>query len=310
MTAAPVAFDAVLAAVLLAVAGGAIFVRNLFAAIVLFIVFGLMVAIAWVRLGAVDVALAEAALGAGLTGVLLLGAAGRLAAAPRVPPGPRTLRIAKGAFAAAVAVALVAAVLALPHPGPSLADAALAELETAGVGNPVTAVLLNYRAYDTLLETVVLLVALVALWSLTADGLWGGRVGPRQTVSRHGTLASFGRVLPPVGLLVGLYLVWAGTTEPGGAFQAGTVLAAVWLLMAMAGLAEAPSQDAVLPRLVVAAGPAAFLAAGVAGIAAGAFLTVPAPVATPVIVAIELILTLSIAATLALLVAGVPRRPA
>lgn len=45
---------------------------NLHKAIVLFIAFGLLMALAWVRISAPDIALAEAAIGAGLTGALLL----------------------------------------------------------------------------------------------------------------------------------------------------------------------------------------------------------------------------------------------
>lgn len=52
--------------------------EGLFRAIVLFIAFGLLMSLAWVRLGAPDVALAEAAIGAGLTGALLLSALARL----------------------------------------------------------------------------------------------------------------------------------------------------------------------------------------------------------------------------------------
>ena len=52
--------------------------RDLFRAIVLFIAFGLVLSMAWARLGAPDVALAEAAIGAGLTGALLLATWGRL----------------------------------------------------------------------------------------------------------------------------------------------------------------------------------------------------------------------------------------
>ncbi|HSH29714.1 MAG TPA: DUF4040 domain-containing protein [Thiohalobacter sp.] len=51
---------------------------DLFRGIVLFIAFGLLMALAWVRLEAPDVALAEAAIGAGLTGALLLAALARL----------------------------------------------------------------------------------------------------------------------------------------------------------------------------------------------------------------------------------------
>jgi energy-converting hydrogenase B subunit D len=46
--------------------------KNLFTAIVLFVSLGLLITIAWVRLGAPDLAIAEAAIGAGLTGALLL----------------------------------------------------------------------------------------------------------------------------------------------------------------------------------------------------------------------------------------------
>jgi uncharacterized MnhB-related membrane protein len=46
--------------------------KTLFTAIVLFVSLGLLVAIAWVRLDAPDLAIAEAAIGAGLTGALLL----------------------------------------------------------------------------------------------------------------------------------------------------------------------------------------------------------------------------------------------
>lgn len=53
--------------------------RDLFEAIVLFVPYGLTLAIVWVRVGAPDLALAEAALGAGVTGALLLNAYRRLA---------------------------------------------------------------------------------------------------------------------------------------------------------------------------------------------------------------------------------------
>lgn len=71
-------FDALLGLGLLLAALGALWSRSLFRGVVLFVVFGLLVAIAWVRLDAPDVALAEAAIGAGLTGALLLDAVGHL----------------------------------------------------------------------------------------------------------------------------------------------------------------------------------------------------------------------------------------
>lgn len=71
-------FDLLLAAGLLWLAWRTLASPDLFKAIVLFISFGLLMALAWVRLDAPDVALAEAAIGAGLTGALLLAALARL----------------------------------------------------------------------------------------------------------------------------------------------------------------------------------------------------------------------------------------
>ena len=67
-----VTIDALLAATLTLLAWRTLWARELFTAAVLFIAFGLTMAIAWARLAAPDLALAEAAVGAGLTGVLLV----------------------------------------------------------------------------------------------------------------------------------------------------------------------------------------------------------------------------------------------
>lgn len=75
--------DALLAALLIGLAWRLLTSPDLFKAVVLFIVFGLLMALAWARLAAPDLALAEAAIGAGLTGVLLLDAVGHLRRARR-----------------------------------------------------------------------------------------------------------------------------------------------------------------------------------------------------------------------------------
>ena len=67
-----------LAALVLAVAVWTIVAREAFAAVVGYVAYGLLLSIVWVRLFAVDVALTEAAIGSGVTGVLLIGAAARL----------------------------------------------------------------------------------------------------------------------------------------------------------------------------------------------------------------------------------------
>ena len=71
-------FDAFVGLGLLWLAWRALACPDLFKAVVLFVAFGLLLALAWVRLDAPDVALAEAAIGAGLTGALMMAALARL----------------------------------------------------------------------------------------------------------------------------------------------------------------------------------------------------------------------------------------
>ena len=78
VTQLPWLFDALLGFGLLWLAWRALACADLFEAIVSFVAFSLLMAMAWVRLDAPDVALAEAAIGAGLTGALLLAALARL----------------------------------------------------------------------------------------------------------------------------------------------------------------------------------------------------------------------------------------
>ncbi len=71
-------FDILLVVTLLLLAWQSLSTEDIFIAVVFFISFGLLMALAWVRLRAPDVALAEAALGAGLTGPLFLSALRRM----------------------------------------------------------------------------------------------------------------------------------------------------------------------------------------------------------------------------------------
>jgi uncharacterized MnhB-related membrane protein len=72
------AFDLLLVLTMVWSAWRSLSATRLDRAIVMFIVFGLLMALAWARLSAPDIGLAEAAIGAGLTGALLLDAYGAL----------------------------------------------------------------------------------------------------------------------------------------------------------------------------------------------------------------------------------------
>ena len=306
------ALNIALAALFLSLAVWTVVARDSFAAVAGFIPYGLLLALVWLQLSAVDVAMTEAAIGAGLTGALLIGAAARLrgaeAAARAQRPGVLT-RVLAALLSAVVAAAIAACVLLLPEPRPTLARAVAQNLPATGVGNPITGVLLAFRAMDTLLEAVVLLFALIGIWSLAPDRFWGGRPGPAPLADPNGILAWLARVLPPIGIVIGIYILWVGADHPGGKFQGATVLAAMWLLVMMAGLRDAPAISHRGLRAVLVGGPLAFIAIGLLGIwTAGAFLAYPPAWAKPLILAIEAALMPSLAVTLALLLRGAPQR--
>ncbi len=71
-------FDGVVMLLLLWLAWQVLHTHGAFRAVVLFIAFGLVLAVIWIRLSAPDIALAEAIIGAGITGALLLAALARL----------------------------------------------------------------------------------------------------------------------------------------------------------------------------------------------------------------------------------------
>lgn len=307
-------FDALLALTAIGMAVFVIAARTMFAAVIGLVTLGLLLALVWMRLEAPDVALAEAAIGGGATGVLLIGLARRPGMLRNDALEDRSdfaLTVAAAALAAVVAVALAAVVMLLPTPAPSLAPEATANLAATGLGNPVTATLLGFRAQDTFLEVIALLLALLGVWSLARDDAWGGTPGPRRLAVPAGPLDLLARVLPPIGIVIGVHVIWTGSDAPGGEFQGCTLLAAMWVLLMLAGVVEPPSIDRPWLRRVLAAGPGVFLAVGLLGLARkGGFLAYPEGWAKPLILLIEIALVPAIVVIVAMLLAGPPERAA
>jgi multisubunit Na+/H+ antiporter MnhB subunit len=303
-----------LVALILLLAAETVFARGAFAAVAGFVAYGLLLTLVWLRLQSVDVALTEAAIGGGLTGALLIGAARRLRGteAAAVAERPRLgTRLVAALLSATVALALAVCVLVLPVPVHTLAPDVAAAMEVTGVGNPITAVLLAFRAIDTLLEAIVLLFALVGVWSLAPDDSWNGRPGVREATDPNGILPYAARVLAPLGIVIGTYIFWIGADHPGGKFQGATIMAAMWLLVMMAGLTDAPPIDRPWLRGLLVAGPLAFIAVGVVGMAAaGAFLAYPPGIAKPLILVVEFALMPTLTLILGLMLLGAPQRGA
>jgi len=300
-------FDGLLGLALLWLAWQALSCDDLFKAIVLFVAFGLLMALAWVRLDAPDVALAEAAIGAGLTGALLMAALTKLPSHEAVEHrSNKAGRWLPGLALLLLACGLGYAVLSLPAIAPGLSGEVAAHLDRSGVTNPVTAVLLNFRSYDTLLEMVVLLLALLAVWSLGVGSQEGrSRDGEQVRESPPGpVLDTLSRLLTPLLILVAAYLLWVGAHAPGGAFQAGAVLAAAGVLLLLTGWRPHPKLSGLPLRLILVAGPATFVSLAALTLLDAQLLEYPVEHASMLIFTLEATATLSIGATLAALFLG------
>jgi multisubunit Na+/H+ antiporter MnhB subunit len=292
------AIDLLLMAMLVWLAWASLRCASLFRGVVLFMVFGLLMALAWARLHAPDIALAEAAIGSGLTGLLLLRAVHGIAGADPDHPGPLPVRLAQGVAMISVIAGLTWLVAMLAVEAPGLAPWVTKRLPESGVEHPVTAVLLNFRGYDTLLEVAVLMLAL-----LGAAAAGSVPQAPGGATARAPVFQALTRNLVPLIVLVAGYLLWRGADAPGGAFQAGALLAGAGVLLNLGGRWRPPAHAWV--RALSAAGFALFLALGLGTMLAGGhFLEYPRDAAGALILLIELVLTASIGLILLLLVVG------
>jgi multisubunit Na+/H+ antiporter MnhB subunit len=195
--------------------------------------------------------------------------------------------------AAIFAALLIAALFELPPPVVHLPAAVAAQMDNSGTAHPVTAVLLNFRGYDTLLEIGVLLLALIVILA----------VSPREESAAPAraepVLQALARIAVPLMLLAAVYLLWAGAHRPGGAFQAGAVLGAAAVLLFLAGLLPGWNAPTLRLRAGLAGGFLVFLAVAAALLFQGGLLTYPPEWAGSLILLIEAALTVSLGLILA-----------
>lgn len=200
-----------------------------------------------------------------------------------------------GLLSLGVTLALALALLDRPTPVENLAERVAAAMPISGVDHPITGVLLNFRSYDTLLEIAVLLVAvLVALALREAQP-----DRPEQMALDNPLLRAVMSWLLPLILMTAGFLLWAGSYQPGGAFQAGAVLAASGVLLRLAGVNAAWLDNPIILRVGLAMGLLTFVGVGILVMWEGVpFLTYPLEYAGSLILFIEFMLTLSIGLTL------------
>lgn len=183
---------------------------------------------------------------------------------------------------------LLMVILTLPREHAGLGQTVAERMPESGVSHPVTAVLLNFRGYDTLLEIGVVLLALISTWSIqparAEDASPAGRVQ-----------SAYLRAVIPMLVLFAGYVLWIGAKAPGGAFQAGAILAAAAILLRLSDLPAVEACDRVFARILLTAGFGCFLLVAFGLLATGrGLLAYPISQAGALILAIEAAGTVSI----------------
>jgi multicomponent Na+:H+ antiporter subunit B len=236
--------DIILLALLMTTGFAIVHMKSLLAVAMLTSIYSLLSAALFVVLDAVDVALTEAAIGAGISTILMLATVAlttdREKEPRHTPLLPLLVVIATGA-------ALIYGTVDMPHYGdPSspvhqhVASTYLQDAPTeTGVPNVVTSVLASYRGYDTLGEVTVIFTAGIGVMALL-----GYRIHRRKMVReemRHLiVLRVIAKLFFPLILLFALYVQFHGDYGPGGGFQAGVIFATGFILYALAfGLGNA-----------------------------------------------------------------------
>ena len=160
--------------------------HNLFAVVMLTGIFSLLGAAAYVVLDAVDVAFTEAAVGAGISTVLMLGTLALTTGEELKAPAGRVVM-------ALLVVVLTGAVLIygtmdMPfygdptaaihqHVAPHYLGASAGEV---GLPNVVTSILASYRGYDTLGETFVIFTAAAGVLAILGRARGPGTCRPNE----------------------------------------------------------------------------------------------------------------------------------
>lgn len=253
---------------------------DLFVAVMLSGIFSLLMALIFFILDAADVALTEAAVGAGISTVLFLSALALTEQSENTTPPVRWVIVPILVFAALI----VYAIFDVPTLGDP--DAPVHQHltkwyleqtpELVDIPNLVTAILGSFRGYDTLGEVFVVLTAALGVMSLLGSNhsseprpvkpAWSS-----QGLRHHLIPRVVGRILIPFIILFGLYVQFHGEYGPGGGFQAGALVAAAIILYALLE-GEGPALT-VIPvsaiSIMMASGAVLYTLVGLAGIALG-----------------------------------------
>jgi len=238
--------------------------RNLWSAVMATGIFSFLGACWMMLLDAPDVSFTEAAVGAGISTVLMLSTLaliGKQEITCRFKPLPLITVTLTG-------LVLVYGTLDMPlfgdpnapiHLYPSPGYVSKSMLDMHGLPNVVTSVLASYRGFDTLGETMVVVTAGIgALLILLNDPSNENFVPNGQSAAIHQNrfrmrdfliIRVVSKMLIPFIILFGLYVQFHGDYGPGGGFQAGVIAASAFILFGLVYGLDATQR--VAPKWVV-----------------------------------------------------------
>jgi multicomponent Na+:H+ antiporter subunit B len=234
---------------------------NLFVASMWFGIFSLLMASNFFILDAADVALTEAAVGAGVSTVLFMGALALTAEKETVVQRLSWLPVMA---LAALSLVLFVATFEQPVLGDPMAPVHQHVApwyiektpEFIDIPNMVTAILASFRGYDTLGEVIVILTAGIGVLSVLSfkpknqREISGQALGNKiRGVQHHAILRVVGKLIIPILLLFGLLIQFHGKYTPGGGFSAGALFAAAIMLYGI--LSGADRSEAAMPSKVM-----------------------------------------------------------
>lgn len=243
----------------------------------LFGIYSLLSAALFVVMDAVDVAFTEAAVGAGIAIILMLGALALTSREQR--PVPRSRHWTALSVVTVTGAALIYGTLDMPlyadpsapahvHVVPRYLQQSMQEI---GIPNVVTSVLASYRGYDTLGETVVIFTAAVGVigrLGIVPEGTIGPKTGGME---HHLILRITSKLMLPLILVFALYVQFHGDFGPGGGFQAGVIFASAFILYGLVFGMESVTKVApsIVVRVLAAVGVLLYAGVGVVSLFLG-----------------------------------------